>query len=127
PGEKVAIFCGTNIGKSTLARVLAGLCPPTAGIVRYNGVDLRDLEMAAVNSCRGIVLDTYYMPLFEGTLEENITMGRSSILYSDLLWALRFVDLEEEIDALPMGLHTPIRARGRTFTGSQILRIMVAR
>jgi putative ABC transport system ATP-binding protein len=127
PGEKVAIFCNTDTGKSALARVLAGLYIPTAGVVRYNGVDLRDLDMNTVNSCRGVVLDTHFTPLFEGTLEENITMGRPSIQYSDILWALRFVELEEEVDALPMGLRTPIKARGRTFSGSQILRIMVAR
>jgi putative ABC transport system ATP-binding protein len=127
PGEKVAIFCNTNTGKASLARVLAGIYTPTSGVIRYNGVDLRDLDMDSVNSCRGVVLDSHFTPLFEGTLEENITMGRPSILYSDILWALRFVELEEEVDALPLGLRTPIRARGRTFTGSQILRVMVAR
>jgi putative ABC transport system ATP-binding protein len=126
PGEKIAIFPHTSTGKSTLAKVLAGLYTPTAGIIRYNGVDLRDLDMESINTCRGLILSSP-MTLFEGTLEENITMGRSQIHYEDVLWALRFVEMEEEVDILPLGLKTPIRSGGRAFPTSQILRILIAR
>ena len=126
PGEKVAIFSATSTGKTTLARVLAGLYHPTSGVIRYNGVDLRDLDMDSLNACRGLMLDSQ-LTLFEGTLEENITMGRASIPYDDILWALRFVDMEDEVDALPLGLKTPVRAKGTRFTTSQIMRILVAR
>jgi ABC-type bacteriocin/lantibiotic exporter with double-glycine peptidase domain len=126
PGEKVAIFCGTSTGKTTMARVLGGLYTPTAGIIRYNGVDLRDLDMDALNACRSLILDSQ-LTLLEGTLEENITLGRSSILYNDVMWALGFVEMEEEVDALPLGLRTPVLRRGKTFSSSQILRILVAR
>ena len=126
PGEKIAIFSNTTSGKTTLARVLAGLYRPTAGVIRYNGVDLRDLDMDSINGCRGVILDSQ-LSLFEGSLEENITMGRPSIEYTDVQWALRFVELEEEVDAMPMGLQTPVMARGKNFTTSQILRILVAR
>ncbi|OLC81505.1 MAG: hypothetical protein AUI96_01670 [Nitrospirae bacterium 13_1_40CM_3_62_11] len=126
PGEKVAIFSATSTGKTTLARVLAGLYHPTSGVIRYNGVDLRDLDMDSLNACRGLMLDSQ-LTLFEGTLEENITMGRSSIPYEDLRWALRFVDMEDEVDALPLGLKTPVRAKGTRFTTNQIMRILVAR
>jgi len=126
PGEKVAIFSRSSTGKTTLARVLAGLYAPTSGVIRYNGVDIRDLDMDSLNACRGLILDSQ-LSLFEGTLEENITMGRPSIPYSDVLWALRFVEMEDEVDALPLGLRTPIKARGRSFSTSQILRLLVAR
>jgi ABC-type bacteriocin/lantibiotic exporter with double-glycine peptidase domain len=126
PGEKVAIFANTSTGKTTLACILAGLYTPSSGTIRYNGVDVRDLDIDSLNACRGLVLDSQ-LSLFEGTLEENITMGRASIPYSDVLWTLRFVELEEEVDALPLGLRTPVKARGKSFTTSQILRILVAR
>jgi len=126
PGEKIAIFSETITGKSTLARVLAGLTAPTSGVIRYNGVDLRDLNMESLNSCRGLVLDSQ-LSLFAGTVEENITLSRPAIPYSDILWALRFVELEEEVDALPLGLKTPVRVQGKVFTTSQVLRILVAR
>jgi ABC-type bacteriocin/lantibiotic exporter with double-glycine peptidase domain len=126
PGEKVAIFSNTTSGKTTLARVLAGLYRPTGGVIRYNGVDLRDLDMEAINACRGLILDSQ-LSLFEGTLEENLTMGRPGVEYADIQWALRFVEMAEEVDALPMGLKTPVMARGKNFTSSQILRLLVAR
>jgi ABC-type multidrug transport system fused ATPase/permease subunit len=65
--------------------------------------------------------------LFGGTLEENISLGRTTIPFEDLRWAIRFVELEEGIDRLPRGLETRIEAGGTLFTKSQILRILVAR
>lgn len=126
PGEKVACLTNTSSGKTTLALVLAGIHTPTAGVVRYNDVDVRDLNMTALNRCRGVVLDSH-LSLFNGTVEENISLGRSAVRYEDIQWALRFAELDEEVEALPLGLHTPIQAGGKTFTSSQILRILVAR
>ena len=126
PGEKVAILSDTSTGKTTLALALAGIHAPTSGVVRYNDVDLRDLDMESLNRCRGLVLDSR-LTLFEGTLEENITLGRDDIHYEDIQWALRFAELDEDVETLPLGLHTPVRARGKAFTSSQILRLLVAR
>ena len=125
PGEKIAIFSATSTGKTTLARVLAGLYAPTSGLIRYNGVDLRDLDMDSLNACRGLILDSQ-LTLFESTLEENLTMGRT-VHYEDIRWALRFVELEDEVDAMPLGLRTPVTLDGKGFTTSQTLRLLVAR
>jgi ABC-type bacteriocin/lantibiotic exporter with double-glycine peptidase domain len=125
PGEKVAVFSTTSTGKTTLARVLAGLYVPTSGVISYNGVDLRDLDMDSLNACRGLILDSQ-LTLFESTLEENISLGRP-VHYDDIRWALRFVELEEDVDAMPLGLRTPVQRAGREFTTSQTLRLLVAR
>jgi ABC-type multidrug transport system fused ATPase/permease subunit len=125
PGEKVAVFSATSTGKTTLARVLAGLYTPTGGVISYNGVDLRDLDMDSLNDCRGLILDSQ-LTLFEGTLEENIALGRP-VHYEDIRWALRFVELEEDVDAMSQGLRTPVLRGGREFTTSQTLRLLVAR
>jgi ABC-type bacteriocin/lantibiotic exporter with double-glycine peptidase domain len=126
PGEKVGIYANTTVAKTALARILAGLEVPTGGVVRYNGVDLRHLDLDTVNKCRGFVLDSQ-LSLFEGTLEENIVLGRSYVPYADVRWALRFVELEEEVDALPQGLKTHVRAPGRIWAPTHILRILIAR
>lgn len=126
PGEKIGIYASTSIAKTALARVLAGLESPTHGVIRYNGVDLRYLDQLAINRCRGFVLDSQ-LTLFEGTIEENIVLGRPYIPYSDVRWALRFTELEEEIDALPQGLKTHVRAPGKILAPSHILRILLAR
>lgn len=125
PGEKVAVFSSTSTGKTTLARVLAGLYAPTSGVIRYNGVDLRDLDMDSLNACRGLILDSQ-LTLFESTLEENLTVGRP-VHYDDIRWALRFVELEEDVDAMPQGLGTLVQRGSKGFTTSQTLRLLVAR
>lgn len=126
PGEKVGILTGSHAPKTALARVLAGLEAPTSGVIRYNGVDLRHLDMDSINACRGFVLDSR-LTLFEGTVEENIALGRPGISYSDVRWALRFTELEEEIDALPEGIKTSVRAPGIVFGTPRVLRILLAR
>jgi ABC-type bacteriocin/lantibiotic exporter with double-glycine peptidase domain len=126
PGEKIGIYAGTTLAKTALARVLSGLEAPTSGVIRYNGVDLRHLSLDTVNRFRGFVLDSQ-LSLFEGTLEENIVLGRNYVPYSDVRWALRFTELEEEIDALPQGLKTHVRAPGKVFAPTHIMRILVAR
>lgn len=125
-GEKVAVISQTSTGKSTLALLLAGLSRPTTGVVRFNDVDLRDMTMDDINAARALVLDSH-LTLFGGTLEENISLGRPSVRFEDLRWALRFAELDEDVDRLPQGLETPTLAGGKLFTKSQILRILVAR
>ncbi len=126
PGEKIGVYAGTTTAKTALARVLAGLETPTGGVIRYNGVDLRHLDLQAINRCRGFMIDSQ-LTLFEGTIEDNIVLGRSYIPYSDVRWALRFTELEEDVDSLPQGLKTHIRAPGKILAPTHIMRILLAR
>jgi len=126
PGEKVAVISSTSTGKSTLALLLAGLSRPTAGVIRFNDVDLREMTMEEINAARALVLDSH-LTLFGGTLEENISLGRPSVKFEDLRWALRFTGLEDDADRWSRGLETQALAGGKLFTKSQILRILVAR
>lgn len=126
PGEKIGIYASTTVAKTALARVLAGLEPPSSGVIRYNGIDLRHLDLSTINRCRGFMLDSQ-LSLFEGTIEDNIVLGRTYIPYSDVRWALRFTELEEEIDALPQGIKTHVRMPGKILAPTHILRILLAR
>jgi putative ABC transport system ATP-binding protein len=126
PGEKIGIYASSTVAKTALARVLSGLEAPTNGLIRYNGVDLRHIDMSAINRCRGFMIDSQ-LTLFEGTIEDNIVLGRSYIPYSDVRWALRFAELEEDVDALPQGLKTHIRAPGKILAPTHIMRILLAR
>ncbi len=126
PGEKIGIYASSTAAKTALARVLAGLEAPTSGLIRYNGVDLRHIDMSAINRCRGFMIDSQ-LTLFEGTIEDNIVLGRSYIPYSDVRWALRFAELEEDVDTLPQGLKTHIRAPGKILAPTHIMRILLAR
>jgi len=126
PGEAVSILAQASSGQMALARVLAGLYAPTSGAIRYNGVDLRDLDPEQLQGHLGVVFD-YQPSLFDGTLEDNITMGRPAVGYQDVQWALRVVELEDEVDMMPQGLRTLVSFRGKAFTTSLVQRILVAR
>lgn len=126
PGEKIAVLCGTNRAKTALAKTLAGLHPPTSGFVRYNDMNLVEVKQQSISRVRGLVLDSH-PTLLDGTLEDNITLGRPTIDYHDLQWALRFVELDGDIDAMPQGLHTTVSSLDTHLSMSQILRLLVAR
>ena len=126
PGEKVAILCNTNNAKTALAKVLAGLHPSASGFVRYNDMNLIEVKRDSISRVRGLVLDSH-PTLLDGTLEDNITLGRPTIDYQDLQWALRFVELDHEIDALPQGLNTRVSSLDTNLSMSQILRLLMAR
>lgn len=126
PGEKIGVYASTTIAKTALARVMAGIETPTSGVIRYNGVDLRHIDLNAINRCRGFMIDSQ-LSLFEGTIEDNIVLGRSYVPYADVRWALRFVELEEEVDTLPQGLKTNVRAPGKILAPTHIIRILLAR
>lgn len=126
PGEKIGIYASSTAAKTALARVLSGLETPTSGVIRYNGVDVRHIDIGAINRSRGFMIDSQ-LTLFEGTIEDNIVLGRSYVPYSDVRWALRFVELEEDVDALPQGLKTHIRAPGKILAPTHIVRILLAR
>jgi ABC-type bacteriocin/lantibiotic exporters, contain an N-terminal double-glycine peptidase domain len=126
PGEKISVLSETSTSKTSLALVLAGLYHPTGGVIRYNDIDLRDVSLNYVNQGRGLMLDSH-PTLFDGTLEENISLQRPSIQFDDLSRALQFVELQGDVDGLPQGLETPVRGNGANFTRSQVLRILLAR
>lgn len=126
PGEKIGIYVGTEVGKTSLARVLAGLEAPTEGVIFYNDVDLRHLNLQEINRCRGSMIDSH-LTLFEGTLEDNIVLGRSYIPYTDVRWALRLTELDTVIDALPQGIKSHIRALGEIPASTYVAQILLAR
>lgn len=126
PGEKWSVICPTESIRHRVSLVLGGLEPPLSGTVRYNGIDLRSVSMNEINEHRGIVFGRD-LRLFEGSLADNITMGRQGLESEDLLWALNFVHLEKEIDELPNGLQTIVAENGKNFTPSQQLRVLLAR
>ncbi|MDF0665003.1 MAG: ATP-binding cassette domain-containing protein [Nitrospira sp.] len=126
PGEKLGIYARTTGAKTALARVLGGLENPTNGVVQYNGVDLRYIEPNAINQTRSVMIDSQ-LSLIKGTIEENIVMGRSYVTYDDLNWALRFTELEEDVEGLPRGVKSEISSLGESLSPTHIVQILLAR
>ncbi|HSK77367.1 MAG TPA: NHLP bacteriocin export ABC transporter permease/ATPase subunit, partial [Thermoanaerobaculia bacterium] len=124
PGEFIALVGPSGAGKSTCLRLILGFEKPTSGSIYFDGQDLASLAAQSVRRQIGVVLQTG-RPM-AGSLFSNIT--GSSNLGIDAAWeAARLAGLEEDIKAMPMGMHTVISEGAETFSGGQKQRILIAR
>ncbi|MCP9451801.1 MAG: ABC transporter ATP-binding protein/permease [Nitrospira sp.] len=126
PGEKIAIHAATTTARMGLAKILAGLEMPTSGVITYNDVDLRHLDLSIINRCRGFMIDSQ-LSLIDGTIADNIVWRRPYVSYEDIQWALRLTMLREEVGRLPEGINSDIRALGEIPAPTHVLRILLAR
>jgi ATP-binding cassette subfamily B protein len=121
----VAILGESGSGKSTLLKLLLGFYAPTEGRVLIDGVDLRDLDLASVRGRVGLVAQDPF--IFNGSVRENIGLGRSGASLDEVIAAARASGLEEYIAALPDRYETSIGERGGTMSGGQRQRLAIAR
>ena len=120
----LAVVGATGSGKSSLALLAAGLVPPTAGSVRLDGAELRDLTAEALTADVCLVLQQAFV--FDDTVRQNVTLGED-IDEATVRWALRVAQAEAFVDALPDGLDTQLGERGGSLSGGQRQRIALAR
>ncbi|MEA1648123.1 NHLP bacteriocin export ABC transporter permease/ATPase subunit [Nitrospirillum sp. BR 11164] len=124
-GEFVAIVGASGSGKSTLFRLLLGFERPLGGAIYYDGQDLAGLDLGAVRRQLGVVLQNG--KLIPGPLSSNI-IGASARLTVDDAWeAARLAGLDQDIRAMPMGMHTVIAEGAGVISGGQKQRLMIAR
>ena len=116
-GQTVALVGETGAGKTTVARLLARFYDPNAGQVLLDGVDLRLLPDAVLR--QEIVLITQESFLFEGTVAENIRLGRPSASDAEVEEAARAIGAHAFIAALPDGYATKVGKRGGKLSAGQ--------
>ncbi|MFS8071940.1 MAG: peptidase domain-containing ABC transporter, partial [Byssovorax sp.] len=124
PGARVAIVGSSGAGKSTLVDLLFGLRSPGAGRIDIDGVDLRDLDLAALREQIALVRD---VEIFEGTLAENVRVGRPDVSMKDVRAALDADALDADVAALPEGLETRLLTGGAQLSQGQAQKLCVAR
>ncbi|BAB78381.1 NHLP bacteriocin export ABC transporter permease/ATPase subunit (plasmid) [Anabaena sp. FACHB-709] len=123
-GEFIAIVGASGSGKSTVLRLLLGFETPEAGTISYDGRDLSGLDIAAVRRQLGVVLQNGR--IMSGSIWENIAGG--AIVTQDEAWsALQMAGLAEDVEAMPMGIHTIISEGGGNVSGGQRQRLFIAR
>jgi ATP-binding cassette subfamily B protein len=125
PGETLALVGRTGIGKSTVSRLLPRFYDVTAGSVRIDGHDVRDLTLASLRSNISIVLDEPF--LFSVSVRENIAFGRPDVSDEEIVAAAKAAGADGFIMRLADGYDTVVGERGYTLSGGQRQRIAIAR
>ena len=125
PGERVALVGPSGAGKSTVLRLLLRFYDPQAGLVRIDGVDLREAIPAEARARMALVGQD--AALFSGSAHENLRFGREDASADQMRAAAEAAQAWTFLSALPEGLDTPIGERAKTLSGGQRQRLAIAR
>jgi ABC-type multidrug transport system fused ATPase/permease subunit len=124
-GQTVALVGETGAGKTTIARLLGRFYDPRSGRITLDGVDLRQLPDAVLRA--EIVVITQENFLFEGSVADNIRLGRPDAPAAEVESAARMIGAHDFVAALPEGYDTPVGKRGGRLSAGQRQLISFAR
>jgi ABC-type multidrug transport system fused ATPase/permease subunit len=125
PGETLALVGPSGAGKSTIAKLLLRFYDPTAGMIRLDGYDLRDLKLSSLRENVAVLLQETLV--FDGTVRENIAYGRPDATEEEIVRAAKAADIDEFVVSLPEGYDTVVGQKGRRLSGGQRQRLAIAR
>jgi ATP-binding cassette subfamily B protein len=125
PGETVAILGATGAGKSSLVHLIPRYYDVRGGRITIDGVDVRDLEQAALRRQIGVALQEPV--LFSGTIRDNIRYGRPDADEAAVVAAAKLAQAHDFIVALPGGYDAAVGQRGVNLSGGQKQRMAIAR
>ena len=124
-GQTTAIVGSTGSGKSTLIKLILRLYDSTSGEIKFDGKNIRDLELDSLRNKIGLVSQDIF--LFEGTVFENIAYGNLDANDEEVWEAARLSESDKFINQLPNKENTIVGERGQKLSGGQRQRISIAR
>ncbi len=124
-GERVGLVGASGAGKTTLAALFCGLDEPSHGTVEVNGMDVRDVSLESLRAAVALVSDTD--EIFDGTIEENIAVGRPNVSHEDVRRALDLAELTDDLTRMPDGIKTMLVSGGKNLSRGQRQRLLIAR
>jgi ATP-binding cassette, subfamily B, bacterial len=125
PGERLAIVGPSGAGKTTVFQLLLRFYDPQAGSIRFDGVDIAEVDPAQLRRRIGLVPQEPV--IFSGSALENIRYGRPEASDAEARAAAEAAFAAEFLDRLPEGFATPLGERGVRLSGGQRQRIAIAR
>ncbi|GIG39532.1 ABC transporter ATP-binding protein [Cellulomonas phragmiteti] len=125
PGRTTAVIGSTGSGKTTLLHLVPRLYDVTGGRVLIDGVDVRDVDPAALGGRIGLVPQRPY--LFTGTVRSNLQFGKPDATDDELWHALEVAQARDFVDALTEQLDAPVAQGGTNLSGGQRQRLAIAR
>ena len=124
-GETFSLVGTTGAGKSTIAKLVTRFYDPVAGRVLVDGHDLRDVTLASLRRQLGVVPQEPF--LFAGTIRDNIAFARPDVTDDEVLEACRAVGIDDLVERLSDGIHTPVFERGSSLSSGERQLLALAR
>lgn len=125
PGKVFGIVGRSGSGKTTITRMIAGLHPVQDGLVRIDGYDARELDLAHLRRDLGLVLQDNF--LFRGTVRDNIASVKRGATFAEVVQAAQLAGADEFIERLPRGFDTMLEENASNLSGGQKQRLAIAR
>jgi ATP-binding cassette subfamily B protein len=125
PGTVVGIVGRSGSGKTTLTKLIQGLYGVQEGIVRFDGIDAREIELSHLRRQIGVVLQENF--LFRGTVRENLIVTKPDASFEEIIEAAAAAGADEFIERLPMGYDTLLEENASNLSGGQKQRLSIAR
>jgi subfamily B ATP-binding cassette protein HlyB/CyaB len=124
-GTTLGVMGRSGSGKTTLTRLLQRLHSDYRGVLKIDGIDVREFDVDHLRASLGVVLQENF--LFSGTIRENITAAKIDATFEEMVAAARLAGAEEFIDKLPRGYETMIYEGSQNLSGGQRQRLAIAR
>lgn len=124
-GQTLGVMGKSGSGKTTITRLLQRLHSDYGGLIKIDGIDVREYDVDHLRRNVGVVLQENF--LFSGTIRENIAAAKPDATFDEVVRAARLAGAEEFIDKLPRGYETYIYEGSPNLSGGQRQRLAIAR
>jgi ATP-binding cassette subfamily B protein len=124
-GSVVGVVGRSGSGKTTLTRLFQGMYVPQSGLIRVDGLDIRELDVSHLRQNIGVVLQDNF--LFRGSVRENISMAKANTSFTEVVYAAKLAGADEFVERLPQSYDTLLEENGSNLSGGQKQRLAIAR
>ena len=124
-GKTVALVGQSGSGKSTIANLLTRFYDVQEGVIKIDGIDIKDMQLQSLRGLMGLV--TQDSILFNDTIKNNILLGKQDATDEEVIDALKIANAYEFVKELPNGIETNIGDAGGKLSGGQRQRLSIAR
>ena len=125
PGESVAFVGTSGCGKSTVFNLISRLYEVNEGTIRFDGVDIQDLDVESVRGNLAVVCQSPY--LFQLSIRDNLRLAKPDMTEEEMKAACRMACIDQDIESKPEGYDTVIDENGVNLSGGQRQRLAIAR
>ena len=125
PGQTIGFVGRSGSGKTTITKLLQGLYSVPQGLVKMDGIDIRELDKSHLRRSIGVVLQENYF--FSGTVRENISLPKQNATLEEIIYVSKLAGVDDFVQKLPRGYDTVLEENAVNLSGGQKQRLAIAR